>query len=255
MKRWQGDLFFGFSCVYLSDFNSLQKCARTKRIPSIFPHVADNMKCLWFIFTHTQQHGHTIKCRPRWHKFLVQYENFHAAEIQIRRLVSMRCWTVLPTKRLTEQKEKKDQEQSGSIAWLWFRAQPHSKWHLGPFPRPSSFVWFLVISLIGSLLRTSVGHVAVTRGSPLCSFVYLMLSSNNISRDTVGFVTDTDTFGPPACLAFSLGVSAPFCVYCMDGIVFPCPPAFFTRNTRKSNMDFLLSGFQSKYVCMARINL
>lgn len=152
-------------------------------------------------------------------------------------------------------KREKDQEQSGSIAWLWFRAQPHSKWHLGPFPRPSSFVWFLVISLIGSLLRTSVGHVAVTRGSPLCSFVYLMLSSNNISRDTVGFVTDTNTFGPPACLAFSLGVSAPFCVYCMDGIVFPCPPAFFTRNTRKSNMDFLLSGFQSKYVCMARINL
>lgn len=135
-------------------------------------------------------------------------------------------------------KREKDQEQSGSIAWLWFRAQPHSKWHLGPFPRPSSFVWFLVISLIGSLLRTSVGHVAVTRGSPLCSFVYLMLSSNNISRDTVGFVTDTNTFGPPACLAFSLGVSAPFCVYCMDGIVFPCPPAFFHTKYSKIQHGF-----------------
>jgi len=212
--------------------------------------------CCWqhkmslvYFYTHPTTRAHTIKCRPRWHKFLVQYENFHAAEIQIQhRLVyPWDAWTVLPAKR---KKQERDWEQSGSMAWLWFRAQPHSKWHLGPFPRPLCFAWFLVISLIGSLLRTSVGHVAVTRGFPFCIFVYLMLSSNNNPKDTVRFVTDTDTFGPPVCLAFSLGVSGPvLCLLYRSNSVFPVHLHFFTRNTQKSNMAFPLYRVQNKYVC------
>lgn len=89
-----------------------------------------------------------------------------------------------------------------TIAWLWFRAQPHSKWHLGPFPRdrPSSFVWFLAMSfslvISGDFVdwkREPVAHicwpccVAVTRGFPLCSCVS-NAGSNNNSKDT-----DTDS--------------------------------------------------------------
>lgn len=277
-------------CIY-PIFNSLQKCARMERIPSIFPHVADNIKWLWFIFTHTQPshtqaHSFTIKCRPRWHKFLVQYENFHATDIQTTGTESGREWwwlrgacCLVPGQ--CYQLQKTEENNRG----------PLHDFDLGPSHTPSdisdlsrdlrllsdfgfrlisgdSVDWEPVVHICWPccFLIIVMQWPAEARASSSASLsfmhVYSCVSnarSNNNPKDT-----DTDSLqiqihsARQSVWPCSQSVSAAFCVYCTDQEVFPRPPHRFHTKYSKIQHGYSSIVYNTKNVyClsfMARIN-